>query len=258
MTVRTLIVDDEPLARRGISRRLAAHSDFTIIGEADDGEVALAKMQADHPDLVFMDVKMPGASGLETLQDLPRGKRPLIVFLTAYDHFALEAFEVRALDYLLKPIDDDRFTEALARVREAVEARRLQPSCGHEDALHDRDSGTTGVSRLAVRTGHRIVLVDVRQIDWIEAMGDYAGLHVAGKVHLLREPLHRLVQRLDPKQFVRIHRSTIVRLACIADMRALSNRDTLLRLHDGTRLRVSRTYIDALRGALALHTSTSG
>jgi two-component system LytT family response regulator len=254
MTVRTLIVDDEPLARRGINRRLARHSDFIIIGEADDGKTARIRMETDRPDLVFMDVKMPGISGLETLQGLPRDQHPLIVFLTAYDHFALDAFEVRALDYLLKPIDDDRFNDALERVREAVEARRLQPSLDEQAAR----SGSTGFSRLLVRTGHRIVLVDVKQVDWIEAMGDYAGLHVADKVHLLRKPLHRLIQQLDSEQFVRIHRSAIVRLACIADMRALSHHDSLLRLHNGTRLRVSRTYIGALRRALALHAHTSG
>jgi len=258
MTIRTLIVDDEPLARRGISRRLVAHRDFSVIGEADDGEAALARMEADHPDLVFMDVEMPGISGLEALRSMSCGRRPLIVFLTAYSDFALDAFEVRALDYLLKPIDDDRFSETLERVREAVEARRLQPPGYPQHALRVPPPGPAGVARLAVRSGHRIVLIDVQQVDWIEAMGDYAGLHVAGKVHLMREPLHRLVQRLDPKQFARIHRSTIVRLARIAEMRALSNRDSLLRLHDGTRLRVSRTYIDALRGALALHASNSG
>ncbi len=252
MTMRVLVVDDEPLARRGITTRLSTHADMQVIGEVGDGEAALSAIVDNAPDLVFMDVQMPGMSGLETLALLSPRERPLAIFLTAYDQFALRAFDVHALDYLLKPIDDERFAEALDHARDMLALRRgrdQQP--GLQALLSAPTAGPDHPSRFAVRTGNRVIFVAARDIDWIEAMGDYAGLHVDGKVHLLREPLHQLAHRLDPAQFVRIHRSTIVRVDRIAEMEALSNRDSLLRLHDGTPLRASRTYGDALRTVLA-------
>ena len=251
MTMRVLVVDDEPLARRGITTRLSAYADVQVIGEAGDGEAALSVIVGETPDLVFMDVQMPGMSGLETLGLLSPRERPLTIFLTAYDRFALRAFEVHALDYLLKPIDDERFAEALDRAREALTARRERNPTSGLQALLATQRDTAYASRFAVRIGHRVSFVDATDIDWIEAMGDYAGLHVGGKVHLLRERLHQLARRLDPAQFMRIHRSTIVRVDRIVEMEALSNRDSLLRLRDGTPLRASRTYGDALRAALA-------
>jgi two-component system LytT family response regulator len=252
MSMRVLIVDDEPLARRGITSRLSGQQDIEIIGEAEDGESALAAIVSELPDLVFMDVQMPGMSGLETLRLLAPAERPMTVFLTAYDRFALHAFEVHALDYLLKPIDDDRFAEALDRARDALAsrcAREQQPRL--QAMLSSESEAQRYTQRFTVRIGHRVAIVSASDIDWIEAMGDYAGLHVQGKVHLLREPLHKLAGRLDPSHFVRIHRSAIVRVDRVAEMQSLSNRDCLLRLHDGTPLRASRTYGDVLREALA-------
>ena len=242
MSIRVLVVDDEPLARRGIVKRLASHADMQVIGEASDGEAALSAIAAHAPQLVFMDVQMPGMDGLATLDLLPPGERPLTILLTAYDQFALRAFELRALDYLLKPIDDERFAEAIDRARDTLHLRQAA-----------RPAADTPYypARFAVRSGNRVSFVAAADIDWIEAMGDYAGLHASGKLHLLREPLHLLAARLDPALFLRIHRSTIVRIDRIADMAALSNRDSLLRLRDGTPLRASRTYGDALRVALA-------
>jgi two-component system, LytTR family, response regulator len=251
MTMRVLVVDDEPLARRGITSRLAPHPDIELIGEAADGESALSAMVGHRPDLVFMDVQMPGMSGLETLRLLSPSERPMTVFLTAYDRFALHAFEVHALDYLLKPIDDDRFAEALDRARDALASRRAMTQQPRLQALLAGEPNVPRyASRFTVRIGHRVAIVAAAEIDWIEAMGDYAGLHVQGKAHLLREPLHKLAQRLDPAAFVRIHRSAIVRVDHIAEMQALANRDCLLRLRDGTPLRASRTYGDALHAAL--------
>lgn len=250
--MRVLVVDDEPLARRGVTSRLSMHKDVELIGEAGDGESALAIIVNDSPDLVFMDVQMPGMSGLETLRLLAPTERPMTVFLTAYDRFALHAFEVHALDYLLKPIDDDRFAEALDRAREALAsrlAREQQPRL--QALLSSGPESHRYAERFTVRIGHRVTIVSATDVDWIEAMGDYAGLHVQSKVHLLREPLHKLAGRLDPLQFVRIHRSAIVRVDRIAELQALSNKDCLLRLHDGTPLRASRTYGDALRTTLA-------
>jgi two-component system, LytTR family, response regulator len=251
MTMRVLVVDDEPLARRGVIKRLSAHTDAQVIGEAGDGEAALAAILDRAPDLVFMDVQMPGLSGFEALGLLPPRERPLTIFLTAYDQFALRAFEVHALDYLLKPIDDERFVEALDRARETLVAHRGRHQAAGLQALLAARNNASYATRFAIRIGHRVVFIAVADVDWIEAMGDYAGLHVAGKVHLLRERLHQLASRLDPAQFVRIHRSTIVRVDRIAEMEVLSNRDCLLRLRDGTPLRASRTYGDALRAAIA-------
>lgn len=240
MSLRVLIVDDEPLARDGVRARLAGHADVVLVGECGDGPSALSALQQQAPDLVFIDVDMPGMSGLDVLEAIPPEQRPLTVLLTAYEQFALRAFELRALDYLLKPIDDERFADALDRARDALALRR-----GEVPAQVARYA-----TRFQVRLGHRVRLVHVDEIDWIEAQGDYAGLHAGEQVHLLREPLQRLGARLDPACFARIHRSTIVRLDRIAEMQALSNRDHLLRLRDGTVLRASRTYVDALRAAL--------
>ena len=238
MNLRVLIADDEPLARGGVRARLAGHADVRLVGECKDGPSALAALQAQPPDLLFIDVQMPGMSGLDVLEALTPERRPLTVLLTAYEQFALRAFELRALDYLLKPIDDERFADALDRARQVLALQRGgQPS----HAPH--------ATRFQVRLGHRVRLVRADQIDWVEAQGDYAGLHANGQLHLLRESLQRLARRLDPAQFLRIHRSTIVRLDRVAEMQALSNRDHLVRLRDGTVLRASRTYVDALRAA---------
>lgn len=238
--MRVLVVDDEPLARGGVRARLAAHPDVHLVGEAEDGEDALARIRSVRPDLVFMDVQMPGLDGLAALRRLPPAERPLSILLTAYDQFALGAFEIQALDYLLKPVDDERFREALDRARAALRLRATGEAARPAYAR-----------RFTVRTGQRIAVIDADEIDWIEASDDYAGLHVGPRVHLLREPLHQLAGRLDPAHFVRIHRSAIVRLDRVAELEPLVNRDCLIRLRDGTPLRVSRTYIDQLNAALA-------
>lgn len=239
--MRVLVVDDEPLARDGVRVRLAAHADMQWLGEAGDGEAALAAIASLQPDLVFMDVQMPGVNGIDVLQRVAPQARPLAILLTAYDQFAVAAFGVAALDYLLKPIDDERFAEALDRARVAF--RRRGP---------DKAAMPRWADRFSVRTGTRIAVIEARDVDWIEAHSDYAGLHVGERVYLLREPLHQLSLRLDPGRFLRIHRSTIVQLDRIAEFVALSNRDGLLRLRNGTPLRASRTYIEPLHAALAV------
>lgn len=241
MNLHVLIVDNEPLARAGVRARLGAHADMSVIGECGDGASALEALRSQPPDLLFIDVEMPGLSGLEVLARLPPEQRPVTVLLTAYEQFALRAFELRALDYLLKPVDDERFADALDRARDTLALRRGQV-VGVQAPRH--------ATRFKVRLGHRVQLVHAEEIDWVEAQGDYTGLHVGAQTHLLREPLQRLGGRLDPARFARIHRSTIVRLDQVAEMQPLSNRDHLIRLRDGTVLRASRTYVDALRAAL--------
>lgn len=243
--IRVAVIDDEPLARSGVIARLAAHADVALVGEYGDGASALEGLRADMPDLAFVDVQMPGMTGLDVLAALPADKRPLAILLTAYDNFAVRAFELHAIDYLLKPIDDDRFAEALERARQAFAFRR------HESAIADAAAGperprAAYLTRFVVRIGRRVAFVDAADVEWIEADGDYATLHAGAGAHLLRESLSRLSRQLDPAHFIRVHRSTIVRIDRVAELQPLSNRDALLRLRDGTPLRASRTYIGPL------------
>jgi two-component system LytT family response regulator len=254
MNYRAVVIDDEPLARRGIISRLRPYPQFQVIAECANGEDALNAIAEHRPDLIFLDVQMPEMDGFEMLENLPLDERPAVIFLTAFDHYALRAFEVHATDYLLKPIDDVRFTEAIERVQHRLQMER-DNTLGErlESLLTDlhtkRSSGNQ--QRFAIRNGRRVFFVSASDVEWIEAQGDYAALHVNGKTHLLREPLHILERRLDAAMFIRIHRSTIVRLDRIAEMQALANRDCLLRLKDGTSLRVSRSYSDRLQEALS-------
>src|SRR6266436_5202816 len=244
MQMRVLIVDDEPLARRGIRARLKAFSDITILEDCEDGESALDAIRTEAPELVFLDVQMPGISGFDVVRRLPRNRQPFIIFLTAYDQYALQAFDVHALDYLLKPIDSDRFVEAVERAQRQIE---LHIGNSLEDRLRLLLAEHPAyVQRLAIRTGSRIAFVLVDEIDWIEAAGDYATLHVGRKAPLLRETFNSLEIRLDPSRFVRIHRSTIVQVSRIRDLQSLPNRELRLTLIDGTELKVSRTYRDRL------------
>lgn len=241
MNIRVVIVDDEPLARLAVKVRLARRSGFELVGEFGDGDSACEGIAALRPDLAFVDVEMPGKTGLEVLAALPPAQRPMAILLTAYDGFAVQAFELAAIDYLLKPVDDERLDEALDRAQQAFpyrgQCRAMPPAAATARTF-------------SVRVGARTVLVPVAEVERIEADGDYATLHANGKTWLVRERLHNLAMQLDPRQFHRIHRSTIVRLDMIAELRALTNRDALLRLRDGSVLRASRTYMPALAEAL--------
>jgi two-component system LytT family response regulator len=241
MTIRVVIVDDEPLARLAVKVRLARREGFTLVGEFGDGASAYEGIMALKPDLVFVDVEMPGKSGLEVLAALPPAQRPMAILLTAYDGYAVQAFELAALDYLLKPVDDERFDEAVDRAQHAF------PYRGQGRAAAP---AATAVRSFSVRMGSRTVLVPVSEVERIEADGDYATLHANGKTWLVRERLHNLAMRLDPRQFLRVHRSSIVRLDMIAELCSLTNRDAMLRLRDGSVLRASRSYMPALAEAL--------
>lgn len=245
--MRVAVADDEPFARSGVIARLTACGDVMLAGEYADGPSALAGLSAQPVDLVVIDVQMPGMDGLHVLAALPAAHRPLAILLTAHDRFAVQAFALDAVDYLLKPVDDDRFVEALDRARKLLAWRLGAASQGHEDPAV-RHSGW--LARFEVRVGRRMVYVDADEIDWIEADGDYVTLHAGGRSHLLRESLYRLGSRLDPTYFVRVHRSAIVRVDRVAELQPMTNRDAMLRLHDGTPMRVSRTYIDTLLARL--------
>jgi two-component system LytT family response regulator len=247
MTIRVVIVDDEPLARLAVKVRLARRDGFELVGEFGDGASACEGIAALRPDLAFVDVEMPAMSGLDMLAALSPAQRPMAILLTAYDGFALQAFEVAALDYLLKPVDDERWDEALDRARQAFPYR-----CQGRAAV-PAPPAALPIRSFSVRTGSRTVLVPVAEVERIEADGDYATLHANGKTWLVRERLHNLALQLDPRQFHRVHRSSIVRLDMIAELRSLTNRDALLRLHDGSVLRASRSYMPALAEALQRH-----
>lgn len=253
MTIRALIVDDEPLAREGLRLRLEALPDVEVVGEWGTGREAVAAIVKDPPDLLFLDVQMPGLSGFDVLERVGPDRMPMVIFVTAYDEYALQAFDVHALDYLLKPIDQDRLTEALNRARLQFQQRDLQHLNQRLHALLDTLSGsnptTKPLERLIIKTHGRVVFLPLDEIDWIEAAGDYVRLHVGSKTHLLRETMTRLARQLPPS-FQRIHRSTIVNLDSVRELRARDHGEYVVHLHDGTQLKLSRSYRDPFQTAL--------
>lgn len=247
--IRVLIVDDEPLARQGVRNRLRKHSDIEIVAECATGKAAVAAIRERLPDLVFLDIQMPDITGFEVLRILKPDEIPAIIFLTAYDQYALDAFSVHALDYLLKPIDDRRFESALTHTRERIRNHNRTDLESSIRELLKNSRGPEAVryeTRFSVRTGQRIVVVLVGDIDWIEACGDYVTLHVGNRSHLLRQTMNRMESQLDPARFLRIHRSTIVQTSRIRELIALDNREFLLRLSDGKELKASRSYSDRI------------
>ena len=240
--MRVLIIDDEPPARRGIALRLKRHSDVEVVGESGDGVEALKDILRLAPDLIFLDVQMPGMNGFDVLRALPEDKMPHVVFLTAFEEHALHAFEVHALDYLLKPINDKRFTAMMEYVR-----RRLNSGTSHTadqriKALLDQPLSFSD-SSFAIRTGLRTKIVSQEDVLWISAAGDYVELHTrTGAVHLLRETMSALEERLDPAKFVRIHRSRIVRRDQIIEVISEDDGEYVVNLRDGSEHRCSRTY----------------
>jgi two-component system LytT family response regulator len=243
--VRALIVDDEPLARQGVALRLRRFKDIEIVGQCGDGPSAVKDIVELSPDVVFLDVQMPGMDGFEVLRALPSDGLPGVIFLTAYEQHALRAFEVHALDYLLKPVDDDRFAAAVERARKLVDSAsrtRMAERILEMLALNSEKYA----SRFTVRTGSRIQIVLAEDTDWIGAAGDYAELHVRGRSHLLRDTMNSLEQRLDPAKFLRIHRSRIVRKTSIVELRGIDNREYVVKLSDGSEHRSSRTYASQL------------
>ena len=253
MNIRVLVVDDEPLARLGITTRLSAYADMLVVGECSSGEEARAKIPQVSPDLIFVDVEMPGISGLDLLRELPREQARCIVFLTAHEEYALDASHVEALDYLLKPIDDVRFAglyrTCTANVSSSPAGGQLRTAL-RTSSDHRQTEQWRYDQVFSSAPGNEITFVQVEDVEWIEGLGDYAGLHVGNRTHLIREPLTSLEARLDRRQFVRIHRSTIVQVERTLRVEPLANRDAILTLRDGTTLRVSRTYRSRLQELL--------
>ena len=261
--IRTLIVDDEPLARRGLHLRLAAEPDIELVGEAGDGGAAVEQVRSLAPDLMFLDVQMPGLDGFDTLRAIPAASLPLVVFVTAYDHHAIRAFEAAATDYLLKPVHEARLAEALARVRRQRAERAAAGHCGrllellgslsgrpHLTLDQALESGTAVLPGsdpvLAIRDGSRTLRVEMREIRWIDAAGDYMCIHTDRETHVLRATMRELESRLDARRFQRVHRSSIVNLERVREMRPHINGEYFLRLDCGHELKLSRSYKDKL------------
>ena len=243
--IKAIIVDDEPLARRNLRVLLRNDPDIELIKECSNGAEAVVSIRAVAPDLVFLDVQMPEMDGFEALEHLAGEPLPVIIFVTAYDQYALKAFEVSALDYLLKPFDDARFHKALAQAKRQIEqqdaselGKKLLTLLGTREAKADTPRYIT---RLMVKTAGRVLFLRIDEIDWIEAYDNYVRLHLSGKAHLLRQTMNELEAALNPEQFARIHRSTIVNLDRIKEMYPHFNGDYLVRLHDGTELKLSRS-----------------
>jgi two-component system LytT family response regulator len=243
--VRTLIVDDEPLARRGVVLRLSRFKDVEIVGECGDGQSAVESILERSPDVVFLDIQMPGMDGFEVLRALPVENMPAIIFLTAYEQHVLRAFDVHALHYLLKPVDDTRFAAAVSRARALVKSKSKVDMAQRIMKMLDR-APDGYASRFTVQTGSRIQIVTAEDVEWIGAAGDYVELHVNGSTFLLRETMASLELRLDPAKFIRIHRSRIVPSKGILELRSIENREFTVKLSDGSEHRSSRTYADRL------------
>jgi len=260
--IRTLIVDDEPLARRGLELRLQHQADIDIVGEAANGREAFKAISTLKPDLMFLDVQMPGLDGFGLLRAVPATLMPLTVFVTAYDQYALAAFAASALDYLLKPVEDARLEQALARAREELAKRAASDQCerllkllanlsqkpeSQLDELLAQDTPKQANGKLAIRDGQRIVRVDIDSIQWVDAAGDYMCIHAGEDTHVLRATMRDLEQRLDPRRFQRVHRSTIVNLTRVKEMRPHLNGEYFLVLDTGHELKLSRSYKDKVR-----------
>ena len=247
MSIRALIVDDEPLARTGVRQLVEPLDDVTVVGEAADGPEAVRRIETHDPDLVFLDVQMPEMSGLEVVREVGVDTMPLTIFVTAYDQYALDAFEAHALDYLLKPIEEERFEEAMERARQQLQrveadalSQQLRGVLREYAAEEERES----IERFTIRSRDRIYFVDVDDVQWIESEGDYVALHDGEDAHLVRKTMKELEEELDPGRFLRVHRSYIVNADYIEELRPLDHGTYQLRMASGTPLKTSRGYSD--------------
>ena len=247
MKIRTLIVDDEPPARELIATLLRDEPDVDVVGECANGRKAIAAIERLSPDLVFLDVRMPGLDGFGVLAALPAERWPLIVFVTAHDEHAVRAFEVHALDYLLKPFEYDRLREAVGRARTKLSQRRgTSEQSRLLSFLESLQSRSQSWDRVAVREAGRVTFLKPDEIDWVEAEGNYVCLHVGAKSHLLRETMSAAEARLASRKFLRVSRSALVNLERIKEWQPLFHGDSVLVLKNGTRLTVSRVYREKL------------
>ena len=258
MKIRTIIADDEELARRGLRALSQRCEDLELICECANGQEAVDAIRRHRPDLVFLDVQMPGKTGFDVISAIADAQRPYVVFVTAYDKFALRAFEVHALDYLLKPVNEERFDAAVARVREAMShatdnaiVQRVRQVAADLKVAISPSKGSA-MDRLPIKINGRIMVIRVADIDWIEADGDYVSVHVGGKTWLMRETIAAVELRLALSGFVRIHRSTLVNAERVKELQPQDKGEYTVVLHDGTELKLTRHYrtsVERLVGA---------
>jgi two-component system LytT family response regulator len=244
-------VDDEPMARDRVLSLLQQEEDVEVVGECGDGIQAVMAIESQSPDLVFLDVQMPGHNAFEVIQAVGADRMPTVIFVTAYDEYALRAFEVHALDYLLKPFGRDRFQRTLQHARAHLDRRRAGDLGRRLLALvNDIKTEAPKFERLVVKSGGRVFFLRSEDIDWIEAAGNYVRLHLGQESHLFRETMNRMAARLDTRRFARIHRSRIVNTERIKELQPWFNGDHVVVLRDGTRLTLSRLYKDKLQQRL--------
>jgi two-component system LytT family response regulator len=245
---RVIIADDEPLARARLRMLLAEESWVDVIAECSDGPSTIAAIEKSRPDLVFLDVQMPGGSGFDVIQAVGAGRMPFVIFVTAFDRYALRAFDVHALDYLLKPFDRDRFRDALTRARERIERssngdleRRLLA------IVNDLKPAPQPLERFVIKSGGRVFFLRAEDIEWIEAAGNYVKLHIGAETHVFRETMNSLEARLNPSVFFRIHRSHIVNIERVRELQPWFNGEYVVFLTSGARLTLSRGYREKLQ-----------
>jgi two-component system LytT family response regulator len=262
--IRVILVDDEPLALRGLKLRLAEFPEIEIVGECANGRIAVKDIKAKNPDVVFLDIQMPGLDGFGVVRALLGTPTPLFVFVTAYDKYAIDAFESNAVDYIVKPVEGERLKDAIHRIREALkskaalsrENRLVELLASLSDDERDRIKELISdpdwsekkryAERLSFKDGSKVVVLLADDIEWIDAAGDYMCIHAGGKTHVIRETMKALEQRLDPERFQRIHRSALINVSKVKELRPHSNGEYFLILDGGQELKLSRSYKDVL------------
>jgi two-component system, LytTR family, response regulator len=246
-----LLIDDEPLARKRLRQFLREYDDCNVVGECGDGREAVNRIRELRPEVVFLDVQMPEVSGLDVLGALEPAERPLVVFVTAHDEYAVRAFEVHAVDYLLKPFDRERFRAAYEHARALLDDRaaltereKLNALLADAGRVSENGNGVSDMlhDRILVKTGTRVLFLNPCDIDWVEAAGNYVKLHVGHDEYIVRESITRLESMLTPRQFARVHRSTIVNLNRVRELRPWFSGEMIIVMHSGTELKLSRTY----------------
>ncbi|MFZ5608018.1 MAG: LytR/AlgR family response regulator transcription factor [Pseudomonadota bacterium] len=255
--IRAILVDDEPLALRGLSLRLEKYEDVDIIATCRNGREAIKRIKAERPDLVFLDIQMPGLGGFDVIEGLLGGHMPLFIFVTAYDEFALKAFRAHAIDYLLKPVDDDLLENAVDAARQRLAEReaaaqgaalvKMLKQMGRASTLDPAALATAAPkpryeTRINIKDRGRVTCLEVERIAWIDAAGDYLCIHADGETHILRETMKTMERRLDPAKFQRVHRSTIVNLDKVKELHPYTNGECFLVLEGGGEVKVSRSY----------------
>ena len=262
--IRTLLVDDEPLAIRGLEVRLQEFEDIEIIGTCANGREAIKKIRAERPALVFLDIQMPGFDGFAVVKALAKEEMPLVIFATAFDQYAIKAFETHAQDYLLKPIDEERLSEAIIKVRAMIQERiTIEQNAKLIDLIRSMDNPPTlelseiinahdltiennYEAYLHIKDRGQITRVNIATVEWIDAAGDYMCLHAEGKTHILRETMKNMEKRLDPEIFQRVHRSTIINISKVKELQPTKGGKYQITLESGAQLQVSRNYRDVL------------